>query len=134
VVRTTFAEQLRLWREAADISQREAAKRMGRSPAYVAAMETGQLPPPDKATAHALADALGLDRALVWSVAAPLRLQRVDAELYEWHREQIAGDALRAAEERATAAEAAFGELAMHARLSAAHLESIAAQLTRSAK
>jgi transcriptional regulator with XRE-family HTH domain len=56
----TFAERLRVHREAAGLSQEELAAKLSLSVSLIAKMEQGRRPNPTLSTLHALASALGV--------------------------------------------------------------------------
>jgi transcriptional regulator with XRE-family HTH domain len=79
-----FAARLKIWRETAGLSQRGLDRAMGyESVGYTAQLETGRLLPPDKETSARLEVALSLPEGAVWRFSAPLRLARLDPDLYE---------------------------------------------------
>ncbi len=75
---TGFAEALVAARRAAGLSQAEAARRAGVTPAYLSMVERGLRPPPSDEAVARLADAVGMSRVEMLSLA---HLTRAPAEL-----------------------------------------------------
>ncbi len=77
-----FPEALRSWRRQAGVSQAELDARLGRSAGTVAQFEVGRLKPPDRATCSAIAVALGVSEAEVWTIARDERLRLADPDAF----------------------------------------------------
>lgn len=72
-----FGEQLRRWRDAANLTQAEVAAQIGVSNTYISALESGRKPAPPYALVSALAACLGVDEGVLWGVAQAEREERL---------------------------------------------------------
>ena len=64
------------------MSQAELDARLGRSTGTVAQFEVGRLKPPDRSTCSAIAVALGVSEAEVWTIARDERLRLADPDAF----------------------------------------------------
>jgi transcriptional regulator with XRE-family HTH domain len=87
--RKAFGSQIKAWREALDRSQADVDERVGKARGFTAQIETGRLKPPPKDLCDMYDVALERETGETWALAAPVRIQDADPDLFEWHRAQL---------------------------------------------
>lgn len=81
----TFGQQLRHWRVASQLNQRDFAAQVGIDFTYLSKIENGRMPPPSESTIIKMAEVLGQDADVLLQLAAkvPQDLKEIISETRE---------------------------------------------------
>lgn len=94
----SFGERIKEWRMRAGKTQAELDDAIGKRLGYTSQLEGGHIKkPPDRSTCQQIARALGMSTDEVWRHAARARLKEFDAQLLEFHDDELARAGSRSA-------------------------------------